>query len=91
MNLGLSHRAMSTLALIGMTKVIEENSVEVDGRQVFKKDGTSSFHFYAKRENIIYMVNREMLSDLLVKKAKFFPDKICIHFETKVNDVDIRK
>lgn len=71
--------------------MIEKNSIKVDGRLVIKKDGTSSFHYYAKRENIIYMVNREMLANILVDRAKQFKDHINIHFDTKVNDVDIRK
>lgn len=66
MNLGLSHRGMTALEIIGMAEAVKQNSVAVDGRVVIKKDGSSSFHYYAKKENLIYMINRELLSNLLV-------------------------
>lgn len=57
---------------------------------MIKKDGSNSFHYYAKRDNIIYMINRENLANLLVNKVKSC-EKAKIHFNTKVNDVDLRK
>ncbi len=90
MNLGLSFRGMQSLELIGAHEVIYSNSVKVDGRIVIKKDGSHSFHYYAKRDNIIYMINRENLANLLVNKVKSL-GKAQILFNTKVNDVDLRK
>jgi len=74
MNLGLSYRGMSALNQIGMTEEILQNSIQVDGRMIILKDGTKRFHYYAKRDNIINMINREHLANLLINRVKSFTE-----------------
>lgn len=62
----------------------------MNARTYHNRNGTIRHHQYGKRNESIYSIRSELLTNLLLKQLTDY-ENIKIHFESKVNDVDVEK
>lgn len=90
-NLALSDRGLRALKAVGLDEYILQEVVQMHGRQVHLKDGSSNFQQYSLRKGkYINSVSRGGLNKALLIKAEEFPN-VKIYFDMRCTKMDYDK
>ena len=89
-DLALSKRGLDALEKAGLKHVVlNGNSVPVDSRLVYKRDGSTFVWLYGQRGECLHSIERKRLNYLVLDEAE--RKGVNIHFEHKVVDCDVKK
>lgn len=89
-NLALSDRGWRGLEGVGIADEIRKIAIPMYGRYIHKKDGTSAFQPYGKKEQAIYSVSRAEINMKLMDLAERDAN-VKIHFNERCTNVDRNK
>ncbi|EKB48473.1 FAD-dependent oxidoreductase [Cecembia lonarensis] len=87
-NMALSDRGWRALEKAGLREKVLPLTIPMYGRQVHNEHGATTFIPYGKEGQAIYSISRGRFNQLLMNEAEI--EGVNIHFESKIEDVDLR-
>jgi kynurenine 3-monooxygenase len=89
-NLALSHRGWTALALAGLEEKVRQLAIPMKGRVLHGTDGNEQFFAYGRDGQAICSVSRYELNCLLLEEAETYPN-LRIYFESKAEKFSFDK
>ncbi len=86
-NITLSERAWAALEVIGLDNKVRQYATPLHKRIFHSKDGSLSEQSYGKKNQAIWSISREKLTEILISQAEQ-ETHVNLHFEQRLTYID---